>query len=87
MTAQDFRGIFHQLLEEDIVRCLAELKNMDLRQSLDVFYKSRLAKEVEDGSYGIDCMSPRWLAEDLIENESELLVATSRDARKPASAG
>ena len=72
MTRHDFLMVHHQLLEEDIVNCLAELKGIDLLKALDIYYRSRLAKQVEEGDYGLDCMSPRWLAEDLVENEPEL---------------
>ena len=72
MTRKDFLLVHHQLLEEDIVNCLAELKGIDLRKALDIYYRSRLAKDVEEGVYGLDCMNPRCLAKDLLENEPEL---------------
>ncbi len=62
----------HQLLEEDIVAALAQIKGIDLRKALDIFYRSRLADGVENGIYGMDCHGPRYLARELIENEPEL---------------
>ena len=72
MNRHDFLSVHHQLLAEDVVNCLAEIKGIDLRKALDIYYRSRLACQVEEGVYGLDCMSPKWLAEDLIENEPEL---------------
>ena len=72
MSARDFLMVHHQLLDEDIVNCLAELKNIDMRKALDIYYRSRLAKDIEEGIYGLDCMNTKVLAEDLIENEQEL---------------
>ena len=75
MNSKNLLLIHHQLLEEDIVKQLAKLKGIDYRKALNIYYSSRLAKQVEEGTYGIDCMSPEWLAQDLIENEPELFSA------------
>ena len=72
MNSRNLLLVYHQLLEEDIVKQVAKLKKIDLRQALGIYYKSRLAKQIEEGTYGIDCMSPEWLAQDLLENEPEL---------------
>ena len=72
MTRHDFLMVQHQLLEEDIVAALAEIKGIDLRKALDIFFHSRLAGQVEEGLLGLDCLSPGYLARDLIENEPEL---------------
>ena len=39
---------------------------------MDIYYQSRLAKQIEQGAYGIENMDYKDLAEDLMENESEL---------------
>ena len=72
MISQDLIKVHHQLLEEDIVNTIAEVKKIDIRKALDIFYRSRLVKEIEAGLYGLDCMDSKWLAYDLIENEPEL---------------
>ena len=45
---------------------------MDLRKAFDIYYSSKLACQIANGSYGIENMDARYLAEDLIENEAEL---------------
>lgn len=75
MNSRNLLLIHHQLLEEDIVKHLAKLKGIDIRKALGIYYSSRLAKQIEEGTYGIDCMSPEWLAQDLVENEPELFTA------------
>lgn len=77
MNEHDFLIVHHQLLEEDIVNWLAKLKGIDIRKALDIYYQSRLAKDVEEGRFGLDCMSPKWLAEDLIENEPEFFEGSA----------
>ena len=39
---------------------------------MDIYYNSRLAKQIEQGAYGIENMDYKYLAQDLIENEPEL---------------
>jgi hypothetical protein len=41
---------------------------------MDIYYSSKLAVQIEEGRYGIDNLDPKYLAEDLIENESELFA-------------
>lgn len=36
------------------------------------FYSSKLAEQISNGSYGIENMDAKYLAEDLIENEPKL---------------
>ena len=43
-----------------------------LRKAFDIYYSSKLAEQISNGSYGIENMDAKYLAEDLIENESEL---------------
>ncbi len=64
--------IYKQNLEESIIEYLSRKKNLELRQAMDIYYSSRLSKQIEQGTYGIENMDYKYLAEDLIENESEL---------------
>ena len=64
--------IYKQNLEESIIEYLSIEKNLELRQAMDIYYQSRLAKQIEQGTYGIENMDYKYLAQDLIENEPEL---------------
>ena len=68
----DRDSIYKQNLEDDIITQVAKIKNISLRDALNIYYKSRLARQINDGSYGIENMDFKYLANDLIENESEL---------------
>ncbi len=59
-------------MENDIIKTLAELKQLELRKAFDIYYSSKLAEQIAAGSYGIENMDAKYLAEDLIENESTL---------------
>ena len=64
--------IYKQNLENDIIDTIAEIKGISLRKAINVYYSSKLAEQIENGSYGIENMDAKYLAEDLIENEPEL---------------
>ena len=62
--------IYKQNLETDIIKHLAEIKGISLRQAFDIYYSSKLAEQIMEGKYGIENMDAKYLAEDLIENEN-----------------
>lgn len=64
--------IYKQNLENDIIKALADMKKLELRKAFDIYYSSKLAEQIAEGSYGIENMDAKYLAEDLIENEPEL---------------
>jgi energy-converting hydrogenase A subunit M len=63
--------------DEDIIKVLAEKIHIDLRQAMDIYYKSKLARQIDAGEYGIQYLDARYLADDLIENEPELFYTDS----------
>ncbi len=64
--------IYKQNLESNIIKLIAEIKQLDLRQAIDIYYSSKLANQIANGNYGIENMDAKYLAEDLIENEENL---------------
>ena len=71
---RDLEEIYKQNLENDIINEIAKIKKLDLKKAFDIYYSSKLAKQISDDSYGIENLDPKYLAEDLIENEPELFV-------------
>ena len=64
--------ICKELLKEKIINQLSETKNIPIRQAMDIYYRSKLSQQINDGSYGIENMDYRYLVHDLIDNEPEL---------------
>ena len=64
--------LYKQNLENDIIQYLSEIKEIDLRQAIDIYYRSRLAKQISQNMYGIENMDYKYLVQDLVENETEL---------------
>lgn len=69
----DVESYYLQSLEERLITYLAKSLDIDLRKSMDIYYKSRLCYQIENKEYGIENMDFKYLAEDLIENEHELI--------------
>lgn len=62
-----------QSLEERLIEYLAKCLEIAWRKSMDIYYKSRLCLQIENREYGIENMDFKYLAEDLIENERDLI--------------
>lgn len=65
---------YRRNLEESIITYLSEINKIELRISMDIYYRSRLAGQIADGMYGIENLDYKYLVQDLIENEPELFV-------------
>ena len=63
---------YKQNLEESIISYLAEVKNIEVREAMDIYYNSRLSEQIAEGKYDIDNMDYKYLTLDLIENEQAL---------------
>lgn len=74
----DVASIYHKELEEEMIARLADEKGLSLDQAMDVFYRSRLARQISDGLYGIQYLSASYLVSDLIANEPDLFVTPAK---------
>lgn len=72
--AKQIDDIYKQNLENDIIKAVAKIKGIELRKAIDIYYSSKLASQIADGTCGIENMDAKYLAEDLIENEAELFA-------------
>jgi len=68
----DVSSVYKKELEQDVIAQLARKTGLSLDMAMDVYYRSRLAQQISDGTYGIEYLSPSYLADDLIENEPGL---------------
>ena len=65
--------VYKQNLEESMIEYLAEQKSLTMEEAMDIYYRSQLADQIEQGSYGIENMDYKYLVHDLIVNEPELI--------------
>lgn len=66
---KDLIGIYKQNLEADIIEYLASSLKIDMRDAMEKYYSSKLARQIESGENGIENLDYKNLVEDLIENE------------------
>ena len=64
--------VYKEQLEEKIIAYLAEQRDISIRKAMDIYYRSQLSQQINDGKYGIENMDYRYLGQDLMENEPEL---------------
>ena len=57
-----------QLKYSSTIEAFAALKKIDLRQALDLFYKSIVYEEMSEGISDMHCRSDIYLAEELIQD-------------------
>ena len=60
---------YQERLEERIISHIALLKKIPLEESMDFYYKSRLADKIAKGEYGIQYLDYKVLAELIIQNQ------------------
>ena len=72
VNKEQLTEVYKQNLENDIILNISRLKDIEIRKAFDIYYSSKLAGQIASGKYGIENMDAKYLAEDLIENESEL---------------
>ena len=70
VNKKQLEEFYKQNLENDIINTISEMKGIDLRKALDIYYSSRLSEQILNDSYGIENMDAKYLAEDLIESKT-----------------
>ena len=69
INKDELKKFYIQELETSIVSHLAELLKVDYRKAMNIYFNSKLSKQIESGKNGIENLDYKNLAEDLIENE------------------
>jgi hypothetical protein len=71
---KELRDVYITLLEEDLIKTIAEVIKINNRKAMHIYYKSKLCQQIASGDYGIEYMDYKYLVNDLIENEPELFL-------------
>ncbi len=67
-TKVELDALYKENLEASIIKYLAEKKQVEIREAMNLYYSSRLAEQIEKGEYGIENLDYKYLAEDLLVN-------------------
>ena len=77
MEQKELNVIYKRNLEQGIIEYLSDVKCISRETAMDIYYRSRLAEQIQEGMYGIENLDEKYLAEDLMENEPQLFEGLS----------
>lgn len=63
MNGNVLEKLYQERLEERIINRISEIQNISLEQAMDIYYSSNLSREINQGTYGIQYMDYKILAE------------------------
>ena len=72
ITPEVLESVYKEHLEADIISLIAEHFAVDPSLAMGLYYQTRLARQINDGIYGIHYLNPSNLLEDLLLNEAKL---------------
>ena len=72
MDGEILEKVYQENLEERIIVCLSETKNISLEKAMDIYYHSRLADKIHRGVEGVQYLDYKVLVQILCEAEQEL---------------
>ena len=77
MERNELNVIYKRNLEQGIIEYLVAVKKMPRETAMDIYYRSKLAEQIQEGQCGIENLDEKYLAEDLMENEPQLFEGLS----------
>lgn len=74
MDEETLERVYQENLEERIIACLSETRDIPLETAMDAYYHSKLADKIHQGAWGIQYLDFKVLVQILCETEQELFV-------------
>ena len=68
MNEKDLENFYREHLEEDIIFCLSERRNIPYKSAMKLYYSSHLAERIQNGEFGIQYLDFSVLT-DILEQE------------------
>lgn len=72
MNEDVLEKIYQERLEERLISYLAKKNNISLRKAMDIYYHSEMAEKIHTGTYGVQYLDYKVLAQMLMDSEPEL---------------
>ena len=73
MDGEVLEKVYQENLEERIIACLSETRNISLETAMNIYYCSKLADKIHCGVEGIQYLDYKVLVQILCDTEKELL--------------
>lgn len=74
MDEETLERVYQENLEERIIACLSETRDIPLETAMDVYYHSKLADKIHQGAWGVQYLDFKVLVQILCETEQELFA-------------
>jgi hypothetical protein len=74
VSSNELESLLKESLEKEIIAIIAHMKEIGVREAIDIYYHSKLSSQIDEGIHGIQYLDAHYLAEDLMENEPELFA-------------
>ena len=74
MGEETLERVYQENLEERIIACLSETRDIPLETAMDIYYHSKLADKIHQGAWGIQYLDFKVLVQILCETERELFA-------------
>ena len=72
MNGDILEKYYQERLEERLISYLATQNNISLEKAMDIYYHSNLAQQIHEGTYGVQYLDYKVLAQILKDTEPEL---------------
>ena len=72
MNGDTLEKYYQERLEERLISFLATQNNISLEKAMDIYYHSNLAQQIHEGTYGVQYLDYKVLAQILKDTEPEL---------------
>ena len=66
-TIEKLGPLYEERIESAVITELSSMLQIGAADAMRLYYSSSLAEQSEQGAYGIQYLSPRYLAEELIQ--------------------
>lgn len=74
MDEETLERVYQENLEERIIACLSETRDIPLETAMDAYYHRKLADKIHQGAWGVQYLDFKVLVQILCETEQELFV-------------
>lgn len=79
MNEDVLEKINQERLEERLISYLAEKNNISLRKAMGIYYRSEMAEKIHAGTYAVQYLDYKVLAQMLMDLEPELFHEAGSD--------
>lgn len=62
---------YQEGLEERLIAYLAKENDISLEQAMDIYYRSNMSRQIHEGTYGVQYLDYKVLAQMLMDTEAE----------------